>query len=118
MFLSKIFVESQDLGSNATEAAQEEIVSAIVEQRNHFSNKFDDFQALIEELKSQSLIARQRFELFEAQRVKQAKVRAEQAKIRFNQAKVRLRSGPIRPKSGLIRLRSMEKSENNKLNPK
>ena len=39
----------------------------MVEQRNHFFNKFDDFQALIEELKNKSLIA---------------KVLAEHAKVR------------------------------------
>ena len=52
MFFSKIFVESQDLGSDATKAAQEENFQAMVEQRNPFSNKFDYFQALIEELKN------------------------------------------------------------------
>ena len=60
----------------------------MVEQRNHFSNKFDDFQALIKEFKNQSLIARQRFERLEAQRVKQAKFMAEQAKVKADQAKV------------------------------
>ena len=52
MFFSKIFVESQDSGFDAIKAEQEEIALAIVEQRNHFSNKFDYFQVLIEELKN------------------------------------------------------------------
>ena len=52
MFLSKIFVESQDSGSNVVETTQEEIVLTMMEQRNHFSNKFDDFQALIKEFKN------------------------------------------------------------------
>ena len=56
MFWSKIFVESQDLGSDATKAAQEGIVPIMVEQieRNlvnlqpnylpiHFANTSDDF---------------------------------------------------------------------------
>ena len=60
--LSKIFVEYQDSGFDAIEATHEEIVPAMVEQRNHFSNKIHDFQALIEELKNQILIARQHFE--------------------------------------------------------
>ena len=68
----------------------------MVEQRNHFSNKFDDFQALIDELKNQSLIARQCLEQFEAQMVKQAKVMAEQAKVRADQAKVKAEQAKIR----------------------
>ena len=59
----------------------------MVEQRNHFSNKFDDFQALIKELKNQSLMAIQCFERLEAQMVEQAKVRAGQAKARVEQTK-------------------------------
>ena len=43
MFFSKIFVESQDSRSDAVETAHEEIVPTMVEQRNHFSNKFNDF---------------------------------------------------------------------------
>ena len=66
MFFSKIFVKSQDSGYDVVEVAHEEIVPAMVEQRNHFSNKFDDFQVLIEELKNQSLMAKQRFERLEA----------------------------------------------------
>ena len=52
-FWSKIFVESQDSGSDIAKAAHDEIVLVMVEQiaRNHFSNKFYDFQVLIEELK-------------------------------------------------------------------
>ena len=58
MFLSKIFVESRNSGSDAAEAEHEEIVPVMMEQINHFFNKFDDFQALIEALKNQSLIAK------------------------------------------------------------
>ena len=43
MFFSKIFVESQDSGSDVVEAGQDDIVLAMVKQRNNFSNKFDDF---------------------------------------------------------------------------
>ena len=68
----------------------------MVEQRNHFSNKFDDFQELIDELKNQSLISRQCFEQFEAQMVKQAKVIAEQAKVRADQAKVKAEQAKTR----------------------
>ena len=89
-FWSKIFVESQDLRSDAAEVAHEEIVLAMVEQieRNRFSNKFDDFQVLIEGLKNQSLMAIQHFERFEAQMVEQAKVRVKHAKVMTKQAKV------------------------------
>ena len=67
----------------------------MVEQRNHFFNKFDDFQVLIEELKNQSLMAKQHFKRLEAQmveqaqmvRVKHAKVMTEQANVRSDQAK-------------------------------
>ena len=59
----------------------------MVEQRNHFSNKFDDFQALIKELKNKSLMAIQRFEQLEAQ---MAKVRAKQDKVKVDQAKARV----------------------------
>ena len=52
IFLSQIFVESQNSRSDAVEVAQEENFPTMVEQRNNFSNKFDDFQALIDELKS------------------------------------------------------------------
>ena len=52
MFFSKIFVESQVSRSDAGEVAQEEIVPTILEQRNHFYNKFDDFHPLMEELKN------------------------------------------------------------------
>ena len=59
----------------------EEIVPIKVEQRNHFSNKFNDFQVLIEELKNRSLMAKQRFEQLEAQRVEQAKVWVKHARV-------------------------------------
>ena len=52
MFWSKIFLESRDSGFDAIEAPHKEIVPAMVEQRNHFSNKFEDFQALIENWKN------------------------------------------------------------------
>ena len=52
MFWSKIFVKSQQSRSNAKEATHEGIVLTMVEQINHLSNKFDDFQALKEELKN------------------------------------------------------------------
>ena len=70
-FWSKIFVESQDSGSDVVEVAYEEIVLAMVEQieRNNLFNKFDDFQVLIEELKKRSLVAIQHFERLEAQMV-------------------------------------------------
>ena len=70
-FWSKIFVESQDSGSDVVEVAYEEIVLAMVEkiERNNLFNKFDDFQVLIEELKKQSLVAIQHFERLEAQMV-------------------------------------------------
>ena len=79
IFCSKIFVKSQDSGFDAVEAAQEGIVPAMVDQieRKHFSNTFDDFQALIEELKNQSLISSQ---LLEAQMTKQAKAMVEKLK--------------------------------------
>ena len=54
----------------------------MVEQRKHFFNKFDDFQALIEELKNYNLIVVQRFERHGAQLAKQAKIRADEAKAR------------------------------------
>ena len=47
------------------------------EQRNPFSIKFDDFQALIDELKNKNLMTIQRFERLKAQMVEQAKVRVE-----------------------------------------
>ena len=59
----------------------------MVEQRNSFSNKFDDFQTLIEESKNQSLMAIQRFERLEAQMVEQDKVWVDQTKAREEQAK-------------------------------
>ena len=52
IFLSKICVESRESGSDVVQVAHEEIVPVMVEQRSHFSKKFDDFQALIEELKN------------------------------------------------------------------
>ena len=62
MFWSKIFVESQDSRYDVVEAAKEGIVPAMVEQKNKFFSKFDDFQALIEELKNKSLMAIKHFE--------------------------------------------------------
>ena len=56
----------------------------MVEQRNHFSNKFDDFQ----ESKNQSLMAIQHFERLEAKMVEQAKVRVKQTKVMAEHAKV------------------------------
>ena len=56
----------------------------MVGQRNHFSNKFDDFQALITELKNQSLIAKVM--------AKQAKVRADQAKVSVEERKQQTQS--------------------------
>ena len=53
----------------------------MVEQRNHFSNKFDDFWELIEKLKNQSLIAKVM--------AKQAKVKVDQARVRAEQSKIR-----------------------------
>ena len=47
MFCSKIFVESQDSIYDVAKAEREGIVLAMVEQRNHFPKKFDDFQVLI-----------------------------------------------------------------------
>ena len=76
----------------------------MVEQRNNFSNKFDDFQALIDELKNQSLIARQCLEQFEAQMVKQAKVMAEQAKVKADQAKVKVEQAKIKAEQAKIRV--------------
>ena len=76
----------------------------MVEQRNHFSNKFDDFQALIDELKNQILIARQCLEQFEAQMVEHAKVMAEQAKVRADQAKVKAEQAKIKAKQAKIRV--------------
>ena len=52
MFSSKISIEFQDSRSDVVKAAREEIVSTMVEQRNHFSNKIDDFHVLIDELKN------------------------------------------------------------------
>ena len=76
-----------------------------MEPRNHFSNKFDDFQALIDELKNQSLIARQCLEQFEAQlMVKQAKVMAEQAKVRANQAKVKVEQANIKAEQAKMKV--------------
>ena len=46
----------------------------MVEKRNHLSNKFDDFQVLIEDLRNLSLIPN---------------VMAEQAKVRADQARVK-----------------------------
>ena len=86
MFWSKIFVESQDLRSDDAEATQEVIVPVMVEQieRNQYSNAFDYFHALIEELKSEYWISTQRFE---ACMVEQAKaVMKEQAKTITEQA--------------------------------
>ena len=62
IFFSKLFVESQDLGTDLAEATQEEIVLAMVEQRNHFSNKFDGFLGIDKGIEEPKLIARQRFE--------------------------------------------------------
>ena len=59
----------------------------MVEQSNHFSNKFDDFQALIEELNNQSLMVIQRFERLETQMVEQAKVKTDHAKTKAYQTK-------------------------------
>ena len=59
----------------------------MVEQRINFFNKFDDFQALIEELKNKSLMAIQHFARLEAQMVEQAKVKADQGKARAEQTK-------------------------------
>ena len=90
MFLSTIFVESQDSGSHVAKAAQEEIVPTMVEQRNNFSNKFEDFQALIDDLMNHRLMARQRFEQLEEQRVKQAKVRVNQVKVGVGHTKAKV----------------------------
>ena len=76
----------------------------MVEQRNNFSNKFDDFQALIDELKNQSLITRQCLEQFEVQMVKQAKVMAEQAKVKAYQAKVKVEQAKIKAEQAKIRV--------------
>ena len=59
----------------------------MVEQINNFFNKFDDFQALIEELKNKRWMAIQHFERLEAQMVKQAKVKADHGKARAEQTK-------------------------------
>ena len=87
MFWSKIFVESQDSRYDVVEAAKEGIVPAMVEQKNNFFNKFDDFQALIEELKNKCLMAIQHFRRLEAQMVEQAKVMVDQGKVRSKQTK-------------------------------
>ena len=42
MFLSKIFVESQDSRFDVVEAWHEENVPTMVEQIKHFSKNFDD----------------------------------------------------------------------------
>ena len=57
----KIFIESQESRSDAAKAAHEGIVPAIVDliERNHFSNSFDYFQALIEEMNNWSLMITQ-----------------------------------------------------------
>ena len=54
-------------------------------ERNHFSNSFDYFQALIKEMKSSSLIATQ---CLKARTVKHSKAMDEQAKAIARQAKV------------------------------
>ena len=89
MFFSKIFVESQNSKSNDAEVAQKEIVPAMLEQINHFSNKFYDLQALIKELKNY-------------------------ISIRPGSRPINPRSGPITPwlgsimpRLGLIKLRSV-----------
>ena len=87
MFWSKIFVEFQDSRSDDAEATQEVIVLVMVEQieRNQYSNAFDYFHALIEELKSECRISTQPFE---ACMVEQAEdVIKEQAKTTTEQAK-------------------------------
>ena len=104
MFFSKIFVESQGSGSDATETTQEEIVLAIVEQRNHFSNKFDDFQVLKEELKNQILMATQCFERLEAQMVEKAKVKVKHAKVMAKQAKVKADQAKVRADQAKVRV--------------
>ena len=90
MFFSKIFVESYDLRSENVEAPNEEIVLAMVEQRYHFSNKFDDFQALKEELKNHRLIVEVMKKLAKAwARAEQSKIKSNQAKVKADQAKVK-----------------------------
>ena len=59
----------------------------MVEQINNFFNKFDDFQAMIEELKNKSWMAIQHFERLEAQMVEQAKVKTDHGKARAEQTK-------------------------------
>ena len=66
MFWSKIIEESWDSRSYATETTQKWIVPAMVDKRNNFSNKFDDFQTIIEGLKNRSFMVIQRFERLEA----------------------------------------------------
>ena len=78
-FWSKISVESQDSRFDGVEVAQEGIVPLMVEQTERNSaNKFDDFQALIKEMKSQSLMISQRLE---AQMAEQAKATTDQTKV-------------------------------------
>ena len=87
MSWSKIFVESQDSRSDDAKATPEVIVPIMVEQieRNQYSNAFDYFHALIEELKNECLISTQRFE---ACMVEQAKVvMKEQARTTTEQTK-------------------------------
>ena len=82
-FWSKIFVESQDSGSDVAKVAQEKIVPTMVDQikRNKFSNAFDYFQALIEELKNQGLTISQRLEEPMVGKVKAMANRVQQTKV-------------------------------------
>ena len=96
IFFSKISIEARDSRSDVAEAEHEEILPTMVEQRNHFSNKFDDFQLSIEELKDQSLMATQCLEQLEAQMVEQAKVMVMQAKVMVMQAKVMAKQAKVK----------------------